>query len=536
LRSAGGRKTKLFKRISDKFQSWLSNLRIARIARAVAAQAKPNSAPVIFFNASARLGYLSQNAAFSLLSAWGLRLEGVRVVHFACASGMSRCVLGTNPDDPAQPPPCAACVAQSKRLYHGAEVGWFAYSEDQEIKKQIDRLDVPALQNYVFNGQPLGELVVPSLRWALRRHNLQDDEGTRHLLKEYILSAYNVGRQFDKFLDEVNPQAVVIFNGIMFPEAIARWEAKQRGIRVITHEVGLRPFTAFFTDGQATAYPMDIPTDFQLTQGQNTQLDAYLGQRFQGQFTMAGIRFWLQMQELDDIFLQKANGFKKIVPVFTNVIFDTSQVHANVIFPHMFAWLDEVLKLIKTHPDTLFVIRAHPDEMRPGTRKQSRESVAQWVLDNKVRQLANVVFVDANEYLSSYALIQRAHFVMVYNSSIGIEASIMGKAVLSAGASRYTTYPTVYFPKSASAYVEQAVKFLQAENVTQPVEFVQEARRVLYYQLFRTALPFDQYLSAHSRMGYVHLKDFPVDALRRENSPAIKAVFDGLEAGKPFLV
>ena len=66
-----------------------------------------------------------------------------------------------------------------------------------------------------------------------------------------------------------------------------------------------------------------------------------------------------------------------MVPVFTNVIFDTSQPHSNVVFPHMFAWLDCVLELVRAHPETLFVIRAHPDEIRPG--KESRESVAQWV-------------------------------------------------------------------------------------------------------------------------------------------------------------
>ena len=65
--------------------------------------------------------------------------------------------------------------------------------------------------------------------------------------------------------------------------------------------------------------------------------------------------------------------------MFTNVVYDTSQVHANKIFPHMFAWLETVLELIRSHPETLFVIRAHPDEMRPGTAKQSRESVRDWV-------------------------------------------------------------------------------------------------------------------------------------------------------------
>ena len=85
------------------------------------------------------------------------------------------------------------------------------------------------------------------------------------------------------------------------------------------------------------------------------------------------------------------------MPVFTNVIFDTSQSHANVIFPHMFAWLDEVAALIRNHPKTLFVIRAHPDEERPG--KAAEESVADWVEKNGIATLPNVVFVASSEYL-----------------------------------------------------------------------------------------------------------------------------------------
>lgn len=523
--------------ISDKYKTWLSHRRIARLARAVVQRAKPNhESSVLFFNASARLGYLSQNAAFSLLSAWGLRLSGVRIVHFVCDHGMSRCVLGSNPDDPSQPPPCEACVAQSRRLYQGGEVRWFAYTEDANVAAQLSGLRLDQLQTFSHEGWPLGEIVLPALRWALRRHHLADDEGTRFLCRNYILSAYSVGKEFERALGDTKPQAVVLFNGIMYPEAMARWLAQRRGIRVITHEVALQPLSAFFTNGQATAYPMEIPTDFQLNDQQNARLDEYLTRRFQGQFTMAGIRFWREMQQLDETFLAKAAEFKKIVPIFTNVIFDTSQVHANTLFPHMFAWLDDALIMIKAHPETLFVIRAHPDEMRPGTRKQSRESVRQWVNANGVEQLPNVVFVDSNEYLSSYALIQRGHFVMVYNSSIGLEASILGKPVLCAGKARYTQYPTVFYPESAAEYRAQAEEWLAAEAVDQPAAMVAEARRVLYFQLFRTSLPFAGYLEPHSRMGYVHMKPFPVGALLPENSSAVRAIHDGVVDGKPFLV
>lgn len=511
---------------------------MARTARAVVQPAPADSSrhPVVFFNASARLGHLSQNAAFSLLSTWGLRLSGVPVVHFVCNAGMSRCVLGTNPDSPQQPPPCTSCIAQSKRLFQDAHVHWFAYREQADLSKQLSKLTLAQLSRYKYGDLPLGEMALPGLRWALRRQDLVDDERTRFLLRSYILSAYNVAREFEEFLATVEPQAVVVFNGIMFPEAVVRRVAQQHGVRVITHEVGLLPLSAFFTDGQATAYPMSIPPDFQLSGSQDQQLDNYLGKRFQGDFSMAGIRFWPQMHPLDERFLSRAAKFKQVVPVFTNVVFDTSQVHANKIFADMFDWLDGILKLVRDFPETLFVIRAHPDEFRPGTRKQSRQSVAQWGHAKGVEQLPNVIFVDANEYLDSYALILKAHFVMVYNSSIGLEASILGKPVLCAGAARYTQYPTVFFPSSATEYMEKAREFLSSETVAQPEELIRQARRVLYFQLFKTSLPFSQYLEPHGRMGYVRLRSFPATALLPENSPAIAAVYHGIVDGSPFLV
>jgi hypothetical protein len=219
--------------------------------------------------------------------------------------------------------------------------------------------------------------------------------------------------------------------------------------------------------------------------------------------------------------------------VFTNVVYDTSQSHANVLFPHMFSWLDEILKLIKAHPDTLFVIRAHPDEMRPGTAKQSRESVRQWVQQNNVLKLPNVVFIDSHEYLSSYELIQRAKFILVYNSSIGLEAAISGAAVLCGGKARYTQLPTVFFPETSEAYIQTAQDFLRCEQVSVPAEFKRNARRFLYYQLFRASLSFEQYLTEGFRKGYVQLLPFSWQALMPENSPTMRVLIEGLNNGGP---
>ena len=479
------------------------------------------------FNASTRLEAVSLNAGFSLLTAWSLRLAGIPVVHFACRAGLSRCVLGTNRDNPAVEPPCARCVRQSQHLYRGAQVRWLLPEQDPALQARLAGLNLADLMQMEVDGLALGQLVLPSMRWVLRRHHLLDDDATRALYRHYLLSAWRVAQQFGRLLDEVNAQAVVVFNGMFYPEATARAVAWQRGLRVISHEVGLQPFTGYFTNGDATAYPIDIPESFELSTQQAERLDAYLEQRFRGNFSMAGIRFWPEMRSLSEEFLQRLAGYRQVVPVFTNVIFDTSQGHANVAFEHMFAWLDEVLEIARAHPDTFFVLRAHPDETRPG--KESRESVADWVQRSGITALPNVLFVDSREFFSSYELIQRSKFVMIYNSTIGLEASLLGAAVLCAGRARFTQIPTVFFPQTREDFRRTAEEFLAAERVEVPAAFQRNARRFIYYQLFRVSLPFGDFLREDGVwQGYVTLRGFDWQALLPDNSPTLRTIVDGV--------
>ncbi len=522
--------------VRERQADWLNNRRLSRLTRAVVDRARPNptAQPVVVFRASTGLLRLSLNAAFSLLTGWALRLSGTPVIHFVCQTGMSRCVQGLNREDFSEPPPCQACMAQARRTYAGAPVRGFSYQEDPGLAKELRHLSLDELAQIEHDGLPLGEIVLPAARWILRRHHLADDEPTRFLFREFVLSAHRVAHEFSRLLDDTKPQAVVVFNGLFFPEAIARHVARQRGLRVITHEVGMLPFSAFFTEGQATAYPMDIPADFEITVGQEGRLNRYLEQRFQGEFTMAGIRFWPEIQGLDEDLLARADRFGQLVSVFTNVVFDTSQVHANIVFPHMFAWLDLVAELIRTHPDTLFVIRAHPDELR--LNKESQESVADWVRRRGLEQLPNVVFIDADQYLSSYELIQRSKFVLVYNSSIGLEAALLGARVICGGTARYTPYPIAELPESPDDFRNRVEDLLNRPAVMPDPEAIRHARRFLYYQLFRASLPLDRYLEPHPRPGFVTLRDFSVHELQPARSPALHAIVDGITRRQPFLL
>ena len=179
----------------------------------------------------------------------------------------------------------------------------------------------------------------------------------------------------------------------------------------------------------------------------------------------------------------------------------------------------------------------------PDSKKLSRESVRDWVKHNQVDQLANVVFIDSQEYLSSYELIQRSKFVMVYNSSIGLEATLLGVSVLCGGKARYTQYPMVYFPDTPAAFEAQAETFLTAGLLSSPVksipapeQFVRNARRFLYYQLYRTSLPLADFIEASPRQGFVQLRQFDWEKLHPENSLTMQVIHAGLLNNQPFIL
>lgn len=512
-------------------QRWIhnkNNKKIEALAQDIKKHSKiTNQKPVVFMDVSTRLQGMSLNAGFALLTKWGLQLQGVPVIQFVCDSAMEHCMLGSILKDPLDPPPCNICVKQSKKMYIHSDVEWFTKISNRELEKQVGSLSIQELMEYEHNGIPLGSLVLPAIRWVLRCYHLPENETTKILFSNYIKAAETIANQFQELIDRVKPQKVVVFNGMAFPEATARWVALKNKIPVITHEVGLQPFTAYFSYDHATAYPIVVPDDFFLSENQNKILDHYLEQRFQGNFSMAGVRFWPTMRTLSDSFLKLASRFKQIVPIFTNVIFDTSQSHANVLFEHMFDWLDQTLEIIQHHPETLFVIRAHPDEARPG--KASRESVAEWAKFNRVDTLENVVFVDATEYFSSYELIQKSKFVMIYNSTIGLEATLLNVPVLSAGKSRFTQIDSVYFPKTREDYLQTFENFLTADKVELPEKFKENTRKFLYTQLYRVSLPFDSFLEEDQVWkGYVQLKDFSWQDLLPENSETMKVISEGI--------
>ncbi|MGB2895760.1 MAG: hypothetical protein WBB65_06300 [Anaerolineales bacterium] len=491
--------------------------------------------PVLFFNASTRIHRLSLNGAYSLLASWALRAASIPVRYIVCQRGMQQCILGTYQDRLDPPPPCTRCIYLSQRLFpQDLTIPLiFQQATVDTLGSMLQDLSFPEMAVWDYQNIPLGELCLPGLRWALRSHQIPDTQAIRQLFQQYIISGYSLYTNFEQILDRQKPRALVVFNGIFYPEAIARHVAQNRDIPVITHEVGLRPYSTFFSHGEATFRQVDFNPEAPLTLSENERLDRYLSERFHGDFTMAGIRFWPKMEDLPNWLLERMKEFQQTIVVFTNVVFDTSQIHANTIFSNMFAWLEMLKPIIQAYPETLFIIRAHPDEERPG--KRSRESVKEWIADQGFFEFENVVFFEPGDPVSSYELINHSKLVLIYNSSIGLEASILGAPVLSAGRARFTQIPTVFFPVSRKKYEERLLGLLNTQEIEVPPSFRENARSFLYHELFAASLDLSEFLQPdESLQGMVIYSGFSPDRL--QSSRQLEVIRNGILHNTPFLL
>lgn len=112
----------------------------------------------------------------------------------------------------------------------------------------------------------------------------------------------------------------------------------------------------------------------------------------------------------------------------------------------------------------------------------------------------------------------------------------MSAPVLCAGRARFTQYPTVFFPQTVDEQRSRMQEFLEAGSIRVPPDFQRNARRFLYYQLFRTSLPFGDFLMPSVRTTQTRLKSFDLDALSPARSPAIQAIIRGVLEGGDFLL
>ena len=460
-------------------------------------QVKSTSKSVLLCNLTSSPPFPGFNQLVLWLLCVRYRLKGYKVHYLYCNSAMTLCPQATSYRNVHKQPPCIRCRATRSLLF------------SPFIKVPISLND----ERNNHNSHSLkGIEYIHTLRHFFKRFHLADNEDVNFVEAAFKSSAQAVAQGLKRIQSSHHFDEVVVFNGIFYPEQTVRSFYKDLGLNVLSYEVGFTKLSFFLTSGLAPEYDFNyLPRA--LNSNESKILDQYLSSRFKGHFEMGFTKFWKNIEKLGPL-EDKIKSYKKVVTLFTNSVYDTSTVFSNSAFEDLFKWLESSLDEFRNHPELLVIIRSHPDEFKDVPWEKNRvrktqETIKEWLEEKGFFDLPNLVFIEPTNFMSSYDLIMASSFVMVYNSTVGLEALLMGKPVVLGGKPKYYRISYLNIPQSPAEYLSDLKSFINRTDYTLSQNQTEEARSFFYQLFFEAGGELGSYIKIFdlTTPGTVILKD-----------------------------
>ncbi len=398
---------------------------------------------------------------------------GAQIEFVQCINFLNICHLGGSPFSPNNKMPCFSCKKVNSKIYRDLDIIELSF-EKKDYSVGLRSLSLKTLKDYNYEGINLGKLVSSSIIW-IKRHSDLNNESKEYFIR-LISDSINLKNYFEKFgLEQYD--GVIVFNGISFPEAILYEMCKLRDVNVAT-----------FEGGMSKKFEHSIEFNYDFTPQHKFKFDKYKNY---------DEKFFEDQVFARTIDITNTNKeWKSTVSIFTNVSWDTSQYVSNSVFESMYDWLESLKEVFDNNSDVNFVIRPHPGENRK--IKKTFYTVTDWYGEKIHKIYPNVSLLNNVKNSSSYNLIKQSDLILVYNSTIGIEATLLGKKVIVSAKSHYSNLGFVISPQGREEYLKTLNESLGSSNFEIDDSLIDLSKKY-YYQLCNdVAYPLDSFMSSQN--------------------------------------
>lgn len=445
----------------------------------------------------------SHTAMDSTIAA-ALALRGAHVELLTCGGELPACEIGRPGRE--LPKPCHHCAGYQHRFL--TTLGLPIWTQAQLVtdteRREARRVarNVADPREHVFHDLPLGRIVEPAVAWKLHDAAIRDDRHDRGLFRDFLAAGMAMVLAAERVLDAVRPEVVFALSGTFMEEAVTCAVGEQRGIRYVTYEAGPSPGTWFFSRARpASEYAIDdlwtTRAADPMTRDEDAEIDAVLRAREGGVGVHAGT--WRTPTREEARAALDLPEQERVTTLFTNVGWDTAAFGRATAFKDDLDFIDAFLEAARHGPGQ-YVLRVHPGETPLGSRTRLAP------LLRRTRDIpANLRIIGPDERVSSYGLIDASDVVVVYTSTVGIEAAVRGKPVV-VGAR--THYARKGFTHDIDHREELAELLCGPVPAVEPGD-VAAARRYAHLFFCRALLPFSQVVYDHTRtrLTYASLDD-----------------------------
>lgn len=457
-----------------------------------------------------------------------LAARGATVSYMTCGGDRQICDRVHLYEGP--PMPCRSCAGYTHRSLDAHGHSWDplhggAAGAAEPAWPELDQLDLAGLEAATWKGLPLGRLVRVPVGWYLCTTDIEGDPLGRLNYRRFLRAAAAIAEEVDAALVRDRPDIVVMLNGLFLFEQVAGELCRARGIDAVTYERGYVKDTVFFHRGAPasrydTAELWETYRHHALSPAEKRELDDYLADRQVGARSIS--EFWPAPR-----FDEPDPGFAVML---TNVTWDTAVQGRERCFASSRDWIVETLRWFGAHPEHRLVVRVHPAEVRiPNAR--SREPVVELIRQSLPALADNIAVIGPDDPASSYPLLAAADAALVYTSTAGMEAALVGTPCITAATTQYGNKGFTIDPGDGHEYFSLLGAVLAEPALHAPD--TELARRYGHFFFFKASLNSARWVW-EPLAGLARITDDSA-LLAPGGDPDLDVVCRGILEGTPFV-
>lgn len=365
------------------------------------------------------------------------------------------------------------CIKCKRRFWLGMKEVGLSSKNVFFLKKRISRKilslipetfeNIEELRKFKLFNVDFGLGVISSLISEWNDH-LFDPLQKKEDVYKGLISSVKIYLSLTEQLSNLKPDLVYLFNGRLLDSRPALRACQQSGVKFYTHERGATADKYWLVDREWVHSLSNQKREIQ-DYWKNSNLDENEKIRISQKWFLdrsKGIdQNWISFvkdQQEDALPCNFDNSLTNVV-IFNSSIYeyDTVEDWAWDLFKDEIDALISISKQFEHDERFKFYLRVHPN-LKGEENSQLREL-------HKLRQmnLKNLIIIDPNDEIDSYALMRVANKIIVFSSTLGVEACFCGKPAILVGRAIYEDLDCIYNPKTKAEFFELISTDLSAQ-------------------------------------------------------------------------
>ncbi len=456
-----------------------------------------NKAKRILFYSPYGQWYL--HTLYDITLAHALEIRGAEVKLIGCDGLFTDCDVHWENTSPRTSRSCAVCQKTQETVCGqlAMPVDWLGKflpeGAEQKARTWVDGLEDDALMKAAYQNVPLGEWVESSVHSHFRMRDLDlTDSKISTAYRSYLYSAVLAYEGLTRVFESFKPDVLFMLNGRFFSHRVAFELARKQGVRVYNHERGRTDNSLRIFENETALTFNTLQKSWEawrnqpLTETELNETEKVFAERSKGVNT--GWKSFVKAGEQEvNVLMQQIglNPEQKLITLFTSSDDEAGVSKAwKPVIIDQFEWIRRTVNYFRNKPDYKLVIRVHPNIAGiTGINAQFLNRIKGLLPDLP----ENVHIVMPADAVNSYQLIALSQSVLVYFSSLGLEAPFMGKPTLICSKGLFYDKGFALTLKEESEYEAMLQKLLQTSFST---DFLRAAYRYGYHYFIRQNLPF----------------------------------------------